>query len=145
MVPQAPSVRFAKIPQITSTITAPTMAPIKPAPSPARYQPIAWPRKVATNAPTIPNCRLVRNAWMNPPRDQPRQKADYDRPDDTHSALTIHVMELRCPALELINLAQQFCAIVRIVNDITQAGRGSCRRPSVAAYSASEHVGLTEV
>src|SRR5687768_10088763 len=30
--------------QIRSTITAPTMAPISPAPSPARYQPTACPR-----------------------------------------------------------------------------------------------------
>src|SRR5947209_8779694 len=49
------AVRPANIPQITSTMTAPTTAPISPAPSPAWYHPTACPRKVATNAPTIPN------------------------------------------------------------------------------------------
>src|SRR5215203_2392406 len=54
--------RGATIPQITSTITAPTVAPIEPAPSPGQYQPSACPAKVATNAPTIP--RIV--VRMNP-------------------------------------------------------------------------------
>ena len=33
---------------------APTVAPIRPAPSPALYQPRACPKKLATNAPTMP-------------------------------------------------------------------------------------------
>src|SRR3954471_2542714 len=41
---------------------APTTAPIRPAPSPGRYQPSACPRNVATKAPTIP--RMV--VRMNP-------------------------------------------------------------------------------
>ena len=36
------------------TITAPTMAPMKPAPSSGPYQPSAWPSQVATKAPTMP-------------------------------------------------------------------------------------------
>ena len=50
------------IPQINRTITAPTTAPIKPAPSPGRYQPKDCPRNVATKAPTMP--RIV--VRMNP-------------------------------------------------------------------------------
>src|SRR5262252_2355124 len=37
---------------------APTTAPIKPAPSPARYQPMACPRYVATREPTIPSAAV---------------------------------------------------------------------------------------
>src|SRR5262249_36869931 len=47
--------RCAMSPQMTSTMTAPTTAPSRPAPSPALYHPIACPRKVARNAPTIPS------------------------------------------------------------------------------------------
>src|ERR671910_112081 len=39
---------------MASTITAPTTAPIRPAPSPTLYQPTACPRNVARKAPTIP-------------------------------------------------------------------------------------------
>src|SRR5262249_52571833 len=49
------AVRRASIPHTTRTMIAPTVAPMKPAPSPTRYHPIAWPRKVATKAPTIPS------------------------------------------------------------------------------------------
>ena len=49
-------------PYISSTMIAPTTAPMKPAPSPALYQPRACPRKEATNAPTMP--RMV--VMMNP-------------------------------------------------------------------------------
>src|SRR4051812_39193005 len=51
---------------------APTTAPISPAPSSALYQPKAWPRYVARNAPTMP--RIVVSTkpegslfpgWMN--------------------------------------------------------------------------------
>ena len=41
-------------PQTRSTMIAPTVAPIRPAASPALYQPRACPRKVATKAPTMP-------------------------------------------------------------------------------------------
>ena len=34
----------AKTPQITRMMMAPTTAPMNPAPSPGRYQPIHWPR-----------------------------------------------------------------------------------------------------
>ena len=43
-------------------MTAPTTAPISPAPSPSPYQPIAWPSQEATKAPTMPRT-VVR---MNP-------------------------------------------------------------------------------
>jgi len=46
--------RRATMLQIASTMTAPTTAPINPAPSPGRYQPRAWPSHVAMKAPTIP-------------------------------------------------------------------------------------------
>src|SRR5262249_5891678 len=41
------------------TTMAPTTAPMSPAPSPGAYHPRAWPRKLATNAPTMP--RIVVN------------------------------------------------------------------------------------
>jgi hypothetical protein len=47
--------RPATKPQTSKTITAPTVAPMSPAPSSARYQPTACPRYVATKAPTIPS------------------------------------------------------------------------------------------
>jgi hypothetical protein len=53
--------RAAIIPQIDKTITAPTTAPIKPAPSPGRYQPKDWPRNVATKAPTMPRILVSMN------------------------------------------------------------------------------------
>src|SRR3954471_14448438 len=51
--------RPAIAPQINSTITEPTIAPINPAPSPARYQPIACPRYVATRAPMTPRTAVM--------------------------------------------------------------------------------------
>ena len=41
---QVDALRRAKKLHITSTMMAPTTAPIRPAPSSARYQPSAWPR-----------------------------------------------------------------------------------------------------
>ena len=46
---------------------APTMAAMKPAPSPVRYQPIAWPSQPATTAPAIPS----RTVMMHPPGSRP--------------------------------------------------------------------------
>ena len=47
--------------QMNSTTPAPTVAPIRPAPWSMRYQPMACPRYVATNAPAIPliNVRVL--------------------------------------------------------------------------------------
>src|SRR5258705_11930773 len=41
--------------QMNRTISAPTVAPISPAPWSSRYQPMVCPMKVATNAPAIPS------------------------------------------------------------------------------------------
>jgi hypothetical protein len=49
------SSRGAITPQTTKTMIAPTIAPMKPASSPALYHPTAWPRYVAAKAPTIPS------------------------------------------------------------------------------------------
>ncbi len=48
-------------------MTAPTTAPMNPADWPGWYQPNAWPRKVATIAPTIPSSTVT----MNPPGSRP--------------------------------------------------------------------------
>jgi hypothetical protein len=76
-------------PQITRTITAPTTAPIRPAPSSARYQPIACPRYVATKAPTIPRMvvRMKPDGSLSPGVMNSRSRGDEpdnDRPDDAH-------------------------------------------------------------
>src|SRR5271165_6159065 len=42
-------------------ITAPTMAPINPAPGPGLYQPMCWPSQVATIAPTMPSKVVTMN------------------------------------------------------------------------------------
>ena len=42
---QVDALRRAKKLHITSTMMAPTTAPIRPAPSSARYQPSAWPSR----------------------------------------------------------------------------------------------------
>src|SRR5215472_13206541 len=47
--------RGAMNPHTNRIIIAPTIAPMNPAPWPALYHPIAWPRYVATKAPTIPS------------------------------------------------------------------------------------------
>src|SRR5215470_18265250 len=41
--------------QMNSTMSAPTVAAIKPAPWSIRYQPMVWPMKVARKAPAIPS------------------------------------------------------------------------------------------
>ena len=47
--------RGAMNPHTARTMIAPTIAPMKPAFWPALYHPTAWPRYVATKAPTIPS------------------------------------------------------------------------------------------
>src|SRR5215510_4350346 len=49
--------------QMNRTMSAPSVAAMKPAPWSYRYQPIVWPMKVARKAPAIPS-RVVR---MKPP------------------------------------------------------------------------------
>jgi hypothetical protein len=48
-------------PHTARMIIAPTIAPMNPAPSPALYHPIAWPRYVATKAPIIPSTVVKMN------------------------------------------------------------------------------------
>src|SRR5262249_26026247 len=46
---------------MTSTMSAPIVAPTKPAPCSGRYQPTLWPIHVATNAPAIPRTAVNTN------------------------------------------------------------------------------------
>jgi MFS family permease len=55
VTPGSLMVRFATSRfQMNRMRMAPTVAPIRPAPWSARYQPMVWPRNVATKAPTMP-------------------------------------------------------------------------------------------
>jgi hypothetical protein len=83
-------------PHITRIMIAPTIAPMKPALSPALYHPTASPRYVATNAPTIPSTvvkikplGLILVARVKESRDDPCYKPNYNRPNNTHCALPI--------------------------------------------------------
>ena len=60
--------------QMKRTTTAPTMAPMKPAPWSGRYQPINWPTQVARNAPTTPSTVVrMKPEWtVRAPRNQSR-------------------------------------------------------------------------
>src|SRR4029077_14676952 len=53
--------RGAMNPHTARTMIAPTIAPMKPAFSPALYHPIAWPRYVAAKAPIIPSTVVQMN------------------------------------------------------------------------------------
>ena len=86
--------RRANAPQTTSTMIAPTVAPMNPALCPSWYHPIAWPRKVATNAPAMPS-RVVRmkpDGSLGPGWEQfcnhAGDEADNDRPDDAHAVFS---------------------------------------------------------
>ena len=76
--------------QMNSTTTAPTMAPMKPAPWSARYQPTAWPMKVATKAPAMPSAVVSRKpvGLLGPARQQASDdagdEADEHDPQNAH-------------------------------------------------------------
>jgi hypothetical protein len=63
--------------QMKSTMSAPTIAPIRPAPSPGRYHPSAWPTLVATKAPMMPRVavRMKPPGLFGPRRDELRDHA----------------------------------------------------------------------
>ena len=69
--------------QTNSTTTAPTTAPIRPAPWSGRYQPIAWPIKVAMKAPAMPSSvvRMKPAGLFDPGRQEARDDAG-DKTDD---------------------------------------------------------------
>ena len=76
------------MPQTASTMTAPTTAPISPAPSFGPYQPSAWPSQVATKAPMMPRMvvRMKPEGSFGPGHqefgDDAGDETDDDGPDD---------------------------------------------------------------
>ena len=66
---------------MNSTTTAPTVAAMKPAPWSARYQPTAWPMKVARNAPAMPSTMVrMKPAGLLGPRDSSRARMPATNP-----------------------------------------------------------------
>src|SRR5262245_13788322 len=93
-IDQTLAVRLAKMPHLRSTMTAPTTGSYDPGTFASLILADCLPQESCDECPgNTQKCRqdkargLVGNSWMNPPRDEPRQEADDDCPDDTHSAL----------------------------------------------------------
>src|SRR5436190_1962804 len=52
---------------VTSRITAPITAPMKPADCPAAYSPATWPRNVAASEPPMPSAAVMKKPLGPPP------------------------------------------------------------------------------
>src|SRR5580693_8155570 len=77
---------------MNSTTIAPTVAAMKPAPWSARYQPTAWPMKVATNAPAMPSAVVRRKpAGLLGPGASSRAMTPATKPTNT-----IHRIPMIC-------------------------------------------------